>query len=189
MIFSIPIKVFRLSTVLSTNQLICFVVNELGNSNNKIVLSRTQVVQRVCQCLCQSSKFYKHLYVILPLSIRITRFHWQSFQKGLKGFRKIKYLTYLAIISRSSRAEVFLVKGVLKTCIKFTGEHLCRSAISINMRSNFIGITLQHGQSPANVIHVFRTPFTKNTSGWLLLNFLVIDVTVYYEIQSQIVTD
>ena len=32
---------------------------------------------------------------------------------------------------RSSRPEVFLKKGVLKICSKFTGEHPCRSVISI----------------------------------------------------------
>ena len=31
--------------------------------------------------------------------------------------------------SRSSRADVFLGKGALKICSKFTGEHSCRSAI------------------------------------------------------------
>ena len=34
---------------------------------------------------------------------------------------------------------------------------------------NFIEITLRHGCSPVNLLHIFRTPFTKNTSGWLLL--------------------
>ena len=32
---------------------------------------------------------------------------------------------------RNSHPRVFLVKGVLKICSKFTGEHPCRSAISI----------------------------------------------------------
>ena len=50
---------------------------------------------------------------------------------------------------RSSPSEVFLGKGVLKICSKFTGEHPCRSAISIKLK---------------------RTPFPKNTSGWLLLH-------------------
>ena len=39
--------------------------------------------------------------------------------------------------NRSSRAEVFLRKGVLKICSKFTGEHPCWSAISIKLQSNF----------------------------------------------------
>ena len=35
--------------------------------------------------------------------------------------------------------------------------------------SNFIAITLQHGFSPVNLLHIFRRPFSKNTSGRLLL--------------------
>ena len=34
---------------------------------------------------------------------------------------------------------------------------------------NFIEITLRHGCSPVNLLHIFRAPFPKNTSGWLLL--------------------
>ena len=70
---------------------------------------------------------------------------------------------------RSSRPEVFLRKGVLKICSKFTGEHPCRSLISIKLLSNFIEIALRHGCSPVSLLNIFRTPFPKNTSGWLLL--------------------
>ena len=34
---------------------------------------------------------------------------------------------------RRRRPEVFLIKGVLKICSKFTGEHPCRSVISIKL--------------------------------------------------------
>ena len=37
---------------------------------------------------------------------------------------------------------------------------------------NFIEITLRHGCS-ACLLHIFRTPFPKNTSGWLLLNIVL----------------
>ena len=37
---------------------------------------------------------------------------------------------------RSSHPEVFLRKGVLKKCSKFTAEHPCRSAISIKLLCN-----------------------------------------------------
>ena len=67
---------------------------------------------------------------------------------------------------RSSRPEVFFGKGVLKICSKFTGKHPCRNAIS----RNFIEIALRHGCSPVNLLHIFRTSFLKNTSGWLLLS-------------------
>ena len=35
---------------------------------------------------------------------------------------------------------------------------------------NFIEIALRHGCSPVNLLHIFRTPFPKNTFGWLLLD-------------------
>ena len=49
------------------------------------------------------------------------------------------------IIIRGSRPEVFLGKGVLKITIKFTGEHSCRSVISVSVHSNFIEITFDMG--------------------------------------------
>ena len=70
---------------------------------------------------------------------------------------------------RSSYPEVFLRKGVLKICSKLTGKHQCRSVISIKLLWNFIEITLRHGCSPVNLLHIFRTPFPKNTSEQLLL--------------------
>ena len=70
---------------------------------------------------------------------------------------------------RGSCPEVFLGKSVLKICSKFTGEHSCRSAISIKLQSNFIEIALRHGCSPVNLLHILRTPFYKNISRWLLL--------------------
>ena len=56
---------------------------------------------------------------------------------------------------RSSCSEVSLGKGALKISSKFTGEHPYRSVISIKLLPN--------------LLHIFRTPFPKNTSGWLLL--------------------
>ena len=78
-------------------------------------------------------------------------------------------ITQIIIKYRSSRPEVFLRKGALKIYSKFSGEHPCRSVISIKLHSNFIEIALRHGCSPANLLHIFTTPFLKNTSGWLLL--------------------
>ena len=73
---------------------------------------------------------------------------------------------------RSSHSKVFLGKDVLKICSKFTVNHPCRSAISINLLCNFIEITLRHGCSPVNLLHILRKSFLKNTSEWLLLKLL-----------------
>ena len=64
---------------------------------------------------------------------------------------------------------MFLGKDVLKTCRKFTGEHPCRSAILIKLQIDFIEMTLWHGYSTVNLLHIFRMPFLKNTSRGLLL--------------------
>ena len=58
-------------------------------------------------------------------------------------------------------------KGVLKICSNFTGEHQCQSEISTKLQSNFIEITLRHGCSPVNLLHIFRTPFSKNEYLWV----------------------
>ena len=73
---------------------------------------------------------------------------------------------------RSSHPEVLLKKGVLKTCNKFTAAHPNRNVISIKLLCSFIEILLRHGCSPLNLLHIFRTPFTKNTSGRLLFENL-----------------
>ena len=97
-------------------------------------------------------------------------------------FRKVRLITlavnYIAIFShdckhyviRSSYPEVFLEKGVSKIYSKFTGEHRWLPVIWIKLQSNLIEITLRHGCSPVNLLHIFRTPFPRNTSWWLLLN-------------------
>ena len=72
------------------------------------------------------------------------------------------------IFIRSSSSEVFLGKGVPKTCSKFTGENQCLSLISIKLRCNFIEIARRRGCS---LLHIFRTRLYKNASGELLLFF------------------
>ena len=69
--------------------------------------------------------------------------------------------------------------------LQISGERSCLSAISTKLLSNlfflififlilllwnFIEIKLRHECSPVNLLHIFRTPFLKNTSGRLLLN-------------------
>ena len=84
------------------------------------------------------------------------------------GFR-----TLCTTLSTSSPPEVFLRKGILKIRSKFTGEHSCRSAISIKLQNNFIEIALRHGYFSVNLLYIFRIYFPKNTYGGLLLNMWV----------------
>ena len=52
-----------------------------------------------------------------------------------------------------------------------------RSVISIKLPRNFIEITLRHGCSPVKLLHIFRTPFPRNTSGGLRLYYTNSDYT------------
>ena len=65
------------------------------------------------------------------------------------------------VLDRSSHPEVFLGKGVLKICSKFTGEHRCRSVISIKLLCNFIEIVFQYGCSLANFLHILEHLFIR----------------------------
>ena len=96
------------------------------------------------------------------------------------------HIKWLLTTSRSSHPEVFLVKVVRKIRSKFTGERPCRSVSSIKLLYNFIEITLWYWCSSVNLLHIFRTPFSKNTSGWLPLNFCnvsfyIISSDIYWE--------
>ena len=51
---------------------------------------------------------------------------------------------------------------------------------------NFIEITLWHGCSPVNLLHIFRTPFLKSTSGRLRnLSALSQDEELHYHTYKQ----
>ena len=43
----------------------------------------------------------------------------------------------------------------------------------VALQSSFVEITLWHGCSPVNLVHIFRTPFYKNTYEGLLLLFIL----------------
>ena len=51
----------------------------------------------------------------------------------------------------------------------FFYKNPCQSAISIKLQNNFIEIVIRHGCFPVNLLLIFRTLFSKNISGGLLL--------------------
>ena len=92
-----------------------------------------------------------------------------SLKLNFYGWRKNGIYNLEMSFNGSILPELFLRKGILKICINFTGEHPCRNAISIKVLCLQLEITLRHACSPVNLLRIFRTPLSKNTSGWLLL--------------------
>ena len=145
-----------------------FVINLLSNLRPQIVLQLKQPKAWPKKLSCLYKK------CVLPFlqefqSIDSLNSHghlpWFHFCFELQKQQHMDWQQYY----RSSHPEVFLTKGVLKIRRKFTGERPCRSTILIKLLCNFIEITLRHGCSPVNLLHIFRTPFPRNSSGWLLL--------------------
>ena len=118
-----------------------------------------------CNCNCSLNQHFKMLlfkisldfatsdYIstcgklnLLPIkSIFLTFSSWEM-EKRLTQ-TKVYYKLFCFVskeASRSSYPEVFLGKGVLKICSKFTGEHPCWSVILITLLCNFTEIALQH---------------------------------------------
>ena len=79
-----------------------------------------------------------------------------KFQEVSQNFFK----NFETAILRSNHPEVFLEKGVLRICIKFTGEHPCRSVTSVKLQNNFIEITLRHGVFSCKFAAYFQSSFS-----------------------------
>ena len=108
--------------------------------------------------------FYENWHIYFFIKEEKVFIRYIDILQKVSNIIKSNFIANLYIAKNRSRcSEVFLEKGVLKICTKFTGEHACRSAISIKLLSNFIEITVQHGCSPVNFLHIFRTPFLRNT--------------------------
>ena len=93
------------------------------------------------------------------------RSNWkdQWHEMGQKTYQKIQ----------KQPPEVFFKKGVLRSCAKFTGKHMCQS-FSLNKDAGLRPATLLkkrlwHRYFPVNFAKFLRTPFLQNTSGRLLL--------------------
>ena len=70
--------------------------------------------------------------------------------------------------------EVFLEKSVLKICNKFTGEHPCRSVISIKLLCNFVETTLRHGCSPVILLFSYAIGAWSWASTWVFYGLLYV---------------
>ena len=92
---------------------------------------------------------------------------WIFTSRGIdqENIRICAFLLYeeKTVWSRNSHPEVLIGKGVLKICSKFTRDHPCWSVIS----HSYVGY------SPVNLLHIFRTPLTKNNCGGLLLLIVI----------------
>ena len=77
------------------------------------------------------------------------------------------------LLSRSSHAEVFCKKGVLKNFANFTVKHLCWRLFFNKVKKRIS----KHRCFPVSFAKLLRTPFLQNTSGGCLLLSAVFSCT------------
>ena len=106
-------------------------------------------------------------------------FKWLLILKMLKLFMilAVQYwlLTNWLLIKRvCTRSKFFLIydRAYLPT-------------FNVQENSNFIEIPLCHGCSLIKLLHIFRTPFLKSTSEWLLLNAVTVLRKAYTQMSIQ----
>ena len=84
---------------------------------------------------CASHPSFKNRiinYLLANLECRFCTYPWLQTRYNKAPNNNIGY-QYYGLHFRSSPPEVFLGRGTLKICNKFTGEHPCWSAISIKL--------------------------------------------------------
>ena len=115
------------------------------------------------------------LWLILLNSLRFTEMFQLSCFCHTTSILTCNHLPYRLVQS---------FRGVLKKrCSEYKQQIYRRTRMPMcdfnKNLCNFIEITHQHGCSPVNLLHIFRTTFSNDTSGGLLLATLRVSVDIY----------
>ena len=102
---------------------------------------------------------YSYFYFLTLGFLRIPSLVNSQINK--KATKKYVNGCYYYQLNRNTRPKMFLGKG----------ERLYATNLPMPKceLSPLIEVALRHGCSPVSLLHIFRTSFPKNSSGWLLL--------------------
>ena len=77
---------------------------------------------------------------------------------------------YSSFFSKFNSLPVSRRDNIKKNLMCNQKKILCAISLGqVSRNRSFANFALRHGWSPANLLHIFRTPFFRNTSGQLLL--------------------
>ena len=81
----------------------------------------------------------------------------------------------------NNQKQDLVVQNCMINCSIISDSGTVRSSHpAITLICNFFEVTLWHGCSSVNLLHIFRTPFFKNPSGWLLPNYMINKKSLYH---------
>ena len=114
-------------------------------------------------------------YLTFPLSCV-----WNSAMFPVMFYKLFNANSTFFLFFRSSRAEVFCKKSVLRNFAKFTGKHLCKSLFFDKVAGLRLATLLKkrllHSCFPMNFEKFLRTPFLTEHLRWLRLFFLSVSL-------------
>ena len=112
-------------------------------------------------------------------NIRVVHCKW--FLRFLLVFNLNRYSAGIYLLKVNNRNNRTRFKICSKLIIKTAGRWQLPAGYKTlhreiqTLQSNFIEIALRDGCSPVNLLHIFRTPFSRNTFAWLLLELYVFE--------------
>ena len=120
----------------------------------------------ISNCI-QMFKFIFECWSNMFLVHALEKWRLQMMKKNILKRKEISLLLLLSFLN----PKVLLRRGggVLLSATQAKKVMLPRHFVSIKLPCNFFGNTLRHGCTAVNFLHIFETPFLKNTSGWQLL--------------------
>ena len=87
----------------------------------------------------KSKNFFIDIDYKLTFDTYIEKLYAKRWEKKLRALARVKkYMSTNQAQIKSSHLELFLRKGVLKICNKFTREYPCRSAISVKLLATLL---------------------------------------------------
>ena len=103
-------------------------------------------------------------YIMKGWSLKILKI---KLRKVLFLYQKKNF--YSKLYQKKKKYQKQLSRGVLTKRYSENMQQIYRKTPMPKCDFNKVEIALRHWCSPVNLLRIFRTPFPRNTSGWLLL--------------------
>ena len=135
------------------------------NPYNSSIFNRPQFPKFLTTYVASFSNLRKNVIISLQTLDRKRKLRKDLRERGLFYVIEVLFKLILLVLQNQPFRDD-IIKRCSEICSKFTGEN--------PSRCSSIEITLQHGCSPSNLQHIFRTSLPKKTSGGLLLVLLLL---------------
>ena len=104
---------------------------------------------------------------------KILKIDFQNFYISWNVSKSISWTFLGSLHNETNYREIRISWKSLKEIFHSVSSPSYCFIIILTFQKRYFQIALRHGSSPVNLLHIFRTPFLKNISGWLLLYFVL----------------